>query len=681
MSRTNTVIEPAVAPHRGRLALCAAGIAALALTTAAPAAAARDEVRAAAAADMPASTGAGTSYVVPKGWRMSGGANVKRLVPAEPGNRVLIVEAGRAATPEAAVEAAWRRAGEAVPGKIGMIHPSFGSGWQKRWNIEYESLTGGNRAILAVAQRHGDLWTVIIAEGDKAVLQKRQAAIGQVRDSLRPAGYKPESFVGRPARPLDAARIEALKQFVSQSMRQLDIPGVGLAVIDRGKVVFAGGLGVKDVESQAPVDADTLFMIASNTKGMATLLLAQAVDTGKLDWNSNAHAVYPAFRLADIELTRKIRIRDLVCACTGLPRHDFEQIFNVDRDTPPESVFDMLAENVPTSGLGEVYQYNNLMATAGGYIAGKAFYPDLDVRTAFDRGMQTRIFDPLGMNDTTLDMDRAIAGNHATPYGFDETGRVTRVAMDFNYMVVPFHPGGSVWSSANDMSKYVLNELNLGRLPDGSRIVSQENLLVRRRPGISMGNDSYYGMGLMTKNIGGIPVIHHGGSMAGYKSDWFALPDTGIGAVILTNSDSGVALLAPFGRRLLELVYDGRPEAEQQVAAAAAQIEVQQKIDRETLRVPPEPELVAMLAKRYENPAVGHIDVTRDGDDLIFDFGLWRSRMGSRRMPDGSAMFVTLDPADSSYPFAIYTREGRTTLVLKDQQHEYVYDPVAGGRR
>ena len=89
--------------------------------------------------------------------------------------------------------------------------------------------------------------------------------------------------------------------------------------------------------------------------------------------------------------------------------------------------------------------------------------------------------------------------------------------------------------------------------------MSETNLLKRRERGVPVGENSWYGMGLFNRVAWGVPIVTHGGTLLGYHSNWWALPEQGIGAVILTNADSGASMLEPFLRRLLEIVYDGRP--------------------------------------------------------------------------------------------------------------------------
>jgi CubicO group peptidase (beta-lactamase class C family) len=146
------------------------------------------------------------------------------------------------------------------------------------------------------------------------------------------------------------------------------------------------------------------------------------------------------------------------------------------------------------------------------------------------------------MSHTTFDFAKAMSGNFASPHGDNVEGKTTLARMDNNYSVVPVRPAGGMWTSARDLSKYLQMELALGVLADGTRLVSQESLVERRKEQVPVGEDTVYGMGLVIDTRNGIPVVHHGGNLFGYKSDMVFLPDHGVGAVILTNSDTGAYL-------------------------------------------------------------------------------------------------------------------------------------------
>lgn len=341
--------------------------------------------------------------------------------------------------------------------------------------------------------------------------------------------------------------------------------------------------------------------------------------------------------------------------------------------TPASTTFDQLAATEPTSEFGEVFQYNNLMDSAAGYISGHLVYPNLELGAAYDKAMQAEIFDPLGMKETTFSMSRALAADHASPHDLDIDAKPARSEEAFNYSVTPYRPAGGAWSSAHDMIKYVQDEITQGVLPDGRRLVSAQNVLQRRKPSVPIGEDAYYGMGLETDAAWGVTVVHHGGSMAGYKTDIMLIPDAQVGAVILTNSDQGQLLLRTFMRRLLEVLYDGKPEAAGDVTAAAARTRAQFAAERPRLTVPPEAAPAAKLAARYRNPELGVIHVRRTGAAVRFDFGEWNSAVASRKNDDGTLSFVTVDPALMGFEFVASEQAGKRTLTTRDGQHEYVY--------
>lgn len=625
-------------------------------------------------ADTLEKTASGATFTLPKAWSVETKASAMITSPPEAGAHVAIVDIPHAADAKDAAAKAWALYGPQHSHPFKLLTPSPArNGWEERSRVDYETSPNEKLEMAAMALRKGTGWTVVLLDLDEGVAEKRGAAVGQMLASLRPAGYSKESFAGKTAHPLDAERVAQLKAFVEQAMKELGVPGSGIALIDHGKVVYEGGIGLRELGKPEPVDAHTLFMVASNTKGMSTLLLAKQVDAGKVDWGEQVIKVYPTFRLGSDATTQKVLIRHLVCACTGLPRKDFDWIFGTTPKTPASTTFSQLAATEPTSGFGEVFQYNNLMASAAGYIAGHLVYPKLEIGAAYDKAMQTEIFDPLGMKETTFSMKAAYAADHAMPHAWDLDAETARSDPGFNNSVLPYRPAGGAWSSAHDMIKYVQNEITEGVLPDGKRLVSAENLLKRRQPGVPVGEDQYYGMGLETDSTWGVTVVHHGGSMAGFKTDWIAIPEAKVGAVILTNSDEGQLMLRPFMRRLLEVMYDGKPEAAGDVAGAASRSKAQYAAERPRLVIPPAADAAAKLAARYTNPDLGFIAVSRKTAEVRFDFGEFGSLMASRKNDDGTLSFVSIDPAVIGFEFVAGEQDGKRTLTTRDGQHEYVY--------
>jgi hypothetical protein len=161
--------------------------------------------------------------------------------------------------------------------------------------------------------------------------------------------------------------------------------------------------------------------------------------------------------------------------------------------------------------------------------------------------------------------------------------------------------------------------------------------------------------------------------MAGFKSDLMFLPEYGVGALLLTNSDCGGMLLRPLMRRLLEVLFDGKTEAVGNVDAAAANFKAELAKERERLVVPASPGLVAKLAHRYWNPALGDITVVTDAGATTFDFGEWKSKVASRENDDGTISFITIDPTNMGFEFVAGDRSGKRALVIRDGQHEYEF--------
>jgi CubicO group peptidase (beta-lactamase class C family) len=417
-------------------------------------------------------------------------------------------------------------------------------------------------------------------------------------------------------------------------------------------------------------------MIASNTKGMSTLLLAKLVDEGKIEWTQPVEQVYPAFRLGSRETSAKVEVKHLVCACTGLPRKDMEWLFNTSPQTPATDTFSQLAATEPTSKFGEVFQYNNLMAAAAGYLGGHLVHPELELGQAYDRAMQEKVFGPLGMTATTFDYDKAMSKDWAEPNAVGIDGQPTALGVSglaLNLSIRPFRPAGGAWSTANDLIKYVRFELNEGRLDDGTQYVSTRNLLQRRVPNVPVGEDRTYGMGLQVDRDYGVDVVHHGGSMGGYKSDIMLVPSADIGAVILTNANSGRMLLRPFMRRLLELLYDGKPEAAEDVAASAARNRAELADERARVSVIPDAAAVEALASEYASRELGQLKVTHDRNHVSFKFRTLASSMGTRKNDDGTISFVSVDPTLLYFPLVVSTEGGKPALIVRDGQHEYKF--------
>jgi CubicO group peptidase (beta-lactamase class C family) len=623
-------------------------------------------------ADTPKTTVAGNTFIAPAEWTVSVRGPATILEPPEGGGAIALVDV-TAADSDAAVAAAWKayKPGAKWPLKVTHERPDR-NGWSKQKAYDYQTSPNEKRDVGVVAAFADGRWNVVIYDMAQAVGEKRGAQVALIFDRLLPRGYVRESFAGKKANTLDAARLAELGKFIEAGQKELKIPGVALGVVQDGKLVFSGGYGVRELGKPDKVDGDTMMMIASNTKALTTLMLAKLVAEGKMTWDTPVTRLLPSFKLGDAETTKKVLVRQLICACTGLPRQDLEWLFEY-KNVTPEGALATLGTMQPTSKFGELFQYSNPMAGAAGFTGGHVLYPNMELGAAYDKAMQTQVFDPLGMRSTTFDYARAQSGDHAAPHAPTIDGEPALAVNELNYSIIPLRPAGAAWSNVDDMLKYVSMELANGKLPDGTPYIPKEPLLERRAPQVAIGKDETYGMGLMVDTEYNIPVVHHGGDMIGFHSDMIWLPEHDVGAVILTNADPGWTLRTQFRRRLLEVLFDGKPEAAAQVAAAGKAFYAQIAAERKLLTVPADPSESAKLAARYANAALGEIAVSRSNGATVFDFGEWRSEVASKKNPDGTVSLITTAPGISGFEFVVGTGP-KKTLVTRDAQHEYVFE-------
>lgn len=610
--------------------------------------------------------------MAPKGWSYRNVEGGIVLTAPEQGSDIAIVSRSEV-DPGAAVAAAW------AAYRPGLVRSGEGQerapreGWDKTIRFQYGSPEGEPRTVLALALAKGPDWTVLLYDVSDAVAERRDAQTEVIFNSLLPQGYVRETFSGRRAHALDPERIAKLADLIETARREYAIPGVALGLIQGGKVVFAGGFGVREAGKAEPVDADTLFNVASIGKPWTTLMLARQVADGRFSWDSPVRSLWPEFALGNEKTTDDVRVRHLVCACTGMPRNDYGWLFEGENSTP-KSIMEALAHSQPTSDFGDTYQYSNLMAAAGGFFGGRMLYPKEELGEAYDRAMQELVFVPLQMTSTTPDFERALAGNHAAGHALDVDGKIAIASQGLNLASISTRPSGNHWSNVSDILKYIQMELAGGTLPAGARYIDEGALRARAMPQVTEGLNEHYGMGLKIDRQWGVTVIHHGGSTAGYRSHMMWLPDHNVGAVILINSDTGGDLRSAFRRRLLELLFDGEPVAEADLARFA-------KLDREaiaseraSLAVPADPAAVAALAKLYRSSELGELRVYQEGDSTWFDFGGWRSEVATLKAEDGSTSFMTISPGLSGFVFEPANENGQKVLITREAQRSYKFE-------
>jgi CubicO group peptidase (beta-lactamase class C family) len=502
--------------------------------------------------------------------------------------------------------------------------------------------------------------------------------------------------------PLTEERLATFESSIATMLADLEVPGVAVGVVQGDEVVFLRGFGVREVGRPEPVTADTLLRIGSVTKSFSSLLSATLVDTGQLTWDTPLIDLLPAFAVEDADLTPRLTVADAFCACSGLPRRDLEFIFPANELTPERMIASMA--NLPlTAPFGERYQYNNQLVAAGGFAAGVADGGSADaLGHSYTIALRDRVLNPIGMPRTTYNLTEVVAGNdYATPHAPDLYGEVHPVPlmMDDTWLV-PVAPSGALWSSVREMVRYVHTELRRGVAPDGTRVVSAENLERTWEPGVALaiapGPTSilssfaqHYGLGWVVGAYGGQRTIWHSGGTLGFSSLVTFLPESELGVVVLTNGSGNAGqMIYAVVFRLLELLFDQPAAMEAMVEANLARV----ASGREELLASIgelDPAAVTPFLGTYSNPDLGDLTLQLRVDTLTFASGPYRSALLPQMAEDASvAGYLIVDPPLSGFPpqgtFVFEPgSDGQPRIVLTvpadagDPDLVYVYEPMA----
>ncbi len=503
--------------------------------------------------------------------------------------------------------------------------------------------------------------------------------------------------------PLTGDLLATFESYIATTLATLEVPGIAVGVVQGDEVVFLQGFGVREKGRPEPVTADTLLRIGSVTKSFSSLLAATLVDSGHLTWGTPLVDLLPDFAVEDADLTPRLTVGDAFCACSGLPRRDLEFILPANELTPERMIAGMV--NLPlTAPYGEKYQYSNQLVAAGGFAAGVADGGSpAALEHAYVIALRDRVLNPIGMPRTTYDLSQVVAGNdYASPHAPDLFGDTHPVPLMLDdSWLVPVAPSGALWSSAREMVRYVQTELRRGIAPDGSRVVSAENLERTWQPGVPLPAGpgmspvmaafaQHYGLGWVVGSYGGQRAIWHSGGTLGFSSLVTFLPETSLGVVVLTNGSGNAGqLVYAVVFRLLELLF-GQP--------AGTGFSVEENIDRiasardEFLTIIGEldPAAVEPFVGTYRNPDLGDLALLLRGETLTLVSGSFRSSLLPQMAEDGSvAGYVTVDPPLSGFPPQMLilleeTPDETRRIVLSgpadggDADLIYVYEPVDG---
>ena len=332
-----------------------------------------------------------------------------------------------------------------------------------------------------------------------------------------------------------------IDQLIEKAMDQWNVPGMAVAVVKDGKVVLSRGYGTVEANRTLKVDNETLFAIASNTKGFLSSAIATLVTDGKLRWDDKVKEILPYFELYDPYVTNEVTVRDLLCHRVGLGTFSGDAIWY--KSELPASEIIKQVKHVPQAySFRGGYGYSNLMFITAGEV----------IRTvtgkSWDAYVKERFFGPLQMSRTitsTNDLDKK--GNYAIPHKTKQDINTPIKWVNWDNMSA----AGAIISSADDMANWMIMHLNNGVFEGNALLeAEQQNKLwtvqnpfgftIEDKKEIPGRHFAGYGLGFGLQDYFGRMMVSHGGGYDGMYSRVVMMPDEQLGIVVLTNSMSGI---------------------------------------------------------------------------------------------------------------------------------------------
>lgn len=340
-------------------------------------------------------------------------------------------------------------------------------------------------------------------------------------------------------------RLKGIEKELNSLLEATKAPGFAVAVVEGDKVVYAKGFGYRDYENKIPVDANTLFAIGSTTKAFTSAILGKLRADKKLSFDDNPRKYIPELEFYNDDMNKNIIIKDLMRHSTGISSNDDSWVLFPTHNK--DSLLMRVKHEKPVTGVRQKWHYNNYMFLAQGVLAEKI------TGKSWEDNISNYFFKPLDMrrsNTTIAEMKSAT--NAALGYGLENDGRIRK--MDY-LDIAGMSPAGSINSSVNDMTKWLMAWLNEGVYNDkeiipvsylheaiSSQMVITGALPIENSPDIHFAN---YGYGWMLSSYKGHYRVEHGGDVTGFTADVAFFPSDKLGIVVLTNQEvSDVPVLA-----------------------------------------------------------------------------------------------------------------------------------------
>lgn len=422
-------------------------------------------------------------------------------------------------------------------------------------------------------------------------------------------------------------------KYIAKVLETFEVPGMAVGIVKDGKVILNKGYGVREENSNTPVDSLTLFPIASNSKAFTATALALLVERGQLDWDEPVITYLPDFRLSNPYVTSELSVRDLLVHRSGIAPYAGDLLqFPPTTYTRSEVVHRLRYLPLNTS-FRSTYAYDNVLYLVAAEVIKAVSGMD------WEEFIKREIFDKVGMkNSLSRFSDFPRASNRASSHA--HVDGTLKILKDFDERGLGdvSNPAGGIVSNVRDMSRWLVTQLDSGKTPSSERLFSPRATrelwtgvtpmpILKVNPWIEPAQTDFdsYGLGFRIYSYRNTKMVTHGGKLDGFVSFVNMVPDLGLGIVVLTNQESTNAYRAVINKILdfalgaeeFDWLQGFRKEEDQKFdRIKTVEREVSASRDSDSRPVLP----LDAYTGRFQDPWYGDIDVTLKDGRLIMDF-------------------------------------------------------------
>ena len=424
------------------------------------------------------------------------------------------------------------------------------------------------------------------------------------------------------------SRLEGFDAYMAQVLKDWNVPGIGVGVVVKDKLVFAKGYGYRDYGKKLPFTPTTTQPIASNTKLFTAVAAGLLVEDGKLDWDKPIRQYVPSIKFYDDDLDRTVTVRDMLAHRTGITRHD---LIWFKSDFTQKELFERLKYLEPSESPRSVFLYNNMMYAGTGYSI------ELLSGRTWEAFVRDRILGPLGMSNTTFTIaDMLKTPEPGVPYT-ERRDSTELYQIPYYSDAIGVAPAGAMNSSIVDVSKWLIALMNDGQL-DGKQVLPRAVIKQTLAPSIALPNtglevrgwgeilNATYGMGRWTASYRGHLIAYHGGDLPGFHSQVSTMPYESIGVIVFVIGDHAAPLYNIVSYNVYErlLGLSLTPWSERQntirLKSKAAGVQARKKSGSGQIAdTKPSHDLDAYVGE-FEHPAYGVLTISKKDVSLMFDF-------------------------------------------------------------